>query len=547
MGQLSFKDMTEQQLDEFISRVEDAIKFGLSLDASDLQLLLEAFKACLFVQEKLSRNDLTILKLKKLLGMVQSSERLKKIVEAGDDQSPPKDTGDSSGPSKPKKTGNGKKPKDDFSKKETIILPIESYSKGDSCPECSGGKLYKYQPSEFVRISGSSPMKAEVFVRSRLRCNLCGKVFTADLPDEVAADGEGSQRYGYSARSLMAILKYFTGLPFYRQQTLQTVLGVPVSSSSVFDQCESLSNDIKPVVDFLRSLAASAQHYHIDDTTHKILDAKPIKKNKRGSSKEVLRSGIYSSGMIATHNYHDIVLFKTNIGHSGEFIDEILEGRSKDLPVPILMSDALPSNKPSVGDVIWSLCNVHARRMFYDIKDQFPDECSYVLGIFGKIFDTEDETKAMSPEDRLSYHKKNSLPLFDEMISWSKDGLETKKIEPNGNLGRAVNYLLKNERGLRKFLEVPGAKLDNNYMERILKIVVLGRKNYHFYKTAAGAAIADVIMSLAATAYQANINIFDYFTDIQRNRKLVKADPEAWTPWRYTETIASLNPTKAAS
>ena len=151
------------------------------------------------------------------------------------------------------------------------------------------------------------------------------------------------------------------------------------------------------------------------------------------------------------------------------------------------------------------------------------------------------------PRPRLSYLQKNSLPLFDEMVSWSKDGLDTKKIEPNGNLGRAVNYLLKNERGLRKFLEVPGAKLDNNYMERILKIVVLGRKNYHFYKTAAGAAIADVIMSLAATAHQANINIFDYFTDIQRNRKLVKADPEAWTPWRYTETIASLNPTKAAS
>ncbi|MFW7382228.1 MAG: hypothetical protein ACOH5I_25735 [Oligoflexus sp.] len=73
-----------------------------------------------------------------------------------------------------------------------------------------------------------------------------------------------------------------------------------------------------------------------------------------------------------------------------------------------------------------------------------------------------------------------------------------------------------------------GAKLDNTEMKRTLKLVVLGRKNIRFFKTEAGAAIADVIMSLAATAYKAEINAFDYFTDIQRYHKLVKEDPMAW-------------------
>ncbi|NRA68674.1 MAG: transposase [Pseudobacteriovorax sp.] len=129
--------------------------------------------------------------------------------------------------------------------------------------------------TEFVRISCNPPMKAEVYVKSRLRCNLCGKVYTADLPPEVKSDGNGSQCYGYSARSLMALLKYFSGFPFYRQQSLHGILGVPVTASSVFDQCEFFANDAKSIFNAFTRLAEKADHCRIDDTTNRILDAGP--------------------------------------------------------------------------------------------------------------------------------------------------------------------------------------------------------------------------------------------------------------------------------
>ena len=93
--------------------------------------------------------------------------------------------------------------------------------------------------------------------------------------------------------------------------------------------------------------------------------------------------------MIATYNKKDIVLFKTNIGHAGEFIDEILDKRSKDLQIPKLMSDAASQNKPSRQKVIWCLCNAHARRQFFDLIDDHPEFCQKIVSYFDRIFENE--------------------------------------------------------------------------------------------------------------------------------------------------------------
>ena len=105
----------------------------------------------------------------------------------------------------------------------------------------------------------------------RLRCNACGQYFTAEVNDEVKADGDSHQKYAYSARSLIALSKYYLGTPFYRQGSLQNILGVPLCASTQFDQMEYLVNDIGPVFNYLKSLAADADFYWIDDTTHRIL------------------------------------------------------------------------------------------------------------------------------------------------------------------------------------------------------------------------------------------------------------------------------------
>ena len=75
--------------------------------------------------------------------------------------------------------------------------------------------------------------------------------------------------------------------------------------------------------------------------------------------------------------------------------------------------------------------------------------------------------------------------------------------------------------------------LDNNLAERLLKLVVRGRKNSGFYKTSVGAEIGDVISSVLATCHENGINAFDYLVTVQRRAVQVRREPERWLPWCY--------------
>jgi len=118
----------------------------------------------------------------------------------------------------------------------------------------------------------------------------------------------------------------------------------------------------------LRHQAANAVHYHLDDTTNRILNQGPVEKPDRKTGKLKTRSGIYTSGVMATlANGAEILLFETNIGHAGEWIDQLLKHRPPDAPLPIVMCDALSRNFPSAVEFEKTLCNSHARREFVDV------------------------------------------------------------------------------------------------------------------------------------------------------------------------------------
>ena len=335
----------------------------------------------------------------------------------------------------------------------------------------------------------------------------------------------------------MAINKYYAGTPFYRQGSLQNILGVSITVSSIFDQTEYVANAIWPVFKHLRSIAGNANHYYIDDTTHRILDQTAIIKKQRNSDKERVRTGVYSSGMIATTTADQkIVLFETNIGHAGEFIDSVLCLRDKTSSPPIIMSDALASNRPSVNiEFIPSLCNSHARRQFVDVLSHFPDEVADILERYGEIwhFDNLAKDKKLNSEQRQAYHDEFSLPIMAEIRAWGCQHLLDGSVEENSGLGKAIRYFDKHYAGLTCFCTVRGAQLDNNLMEAELKLVVRDRKNAMFHKTLSGASIGDVITSIIATASWAGTNIFDYLNTLQREQEAVKLAPENYLPWNY--------------
>lgn len=535
------RELDEKQLDALMQRMREARDHGLALSSDDYDILMNALLMLANMQERLSNNDLTLLKLKKLLGMVNSSEKLDKLRPEA------KDGGK---PAKPKGT-HGRRSSNKPRSKNKPVKPtvhrhkIEGLSSGDPCPECPLGKVYKFNPSTLLRVTAHSPFTREMHIVEQLRCNGCSEVFSADLPASVKADGRSDQQYGYSAIAMIGIQRYYGGSPFYRQETLQQLFGAPIAASTQFDQCQKLHDACKPVFEHLKLLAADAQRIYLDDTTNRILNKVPIEKERAGRTQ--WRSGVYTSAALAECMINEsgsgppdtplrrLVLFQTNIGHAGEWLDELLRARCPDIAKPVLMSDALSSNHVSTAQYYTSLCNVHSRRGFAELVDQHPDEVLFALECYEPVWENEAHCNASLDENaRLAYHKEHSLPLMNKLKAWCEEQLaEDGLVEPNSNLGKAMAYLLRHFDGLSAFCKILNAPVDNNEIERLIKLIVRSRKNSLFFKTQNGADVSDVITSILATCTECHADTFDYLQCLQRNQLAVRAMPEKWLPWNY--------------
>ena len=381
----------------------------------------------------------------------------------------------------------------------------------------------------------------------QLRCNLCGELFTAELPDDVAKDGDRFQKYAFSARTIMAINKFYMGSPYYRQESLQALLGRPVTASTIYDQCALLVAHVTPVWTALKQEAANAWHFNIDDTGNRILSETSVEKPARNGKGSRQRTGVYSSCLIATlgdqgQDRQQVVLFNTDIGHAGEWIDAILAERDSALPAPTVMSDALSSNRPQQQPCQLSLCNAHSRRKFVDVMSHFPEEVAYVVECYAAIWVNDDVTRKenLSSVQRLTYHQTHSLPIMERLQGWCEALLEEELIEANSGLSRAIQYFLNHYEGLTAFCHIEGARLDNNLAEQLIKIIARCRKNSLFYKTQAGADVGDVITSLLATCELNGINGFDYLLALQQHRQTMERAPDCWLPWNYQEALEAL-------
>ena len=161
---------------------------------------------------------------------------------------------------------------------------------------------------------------------------------------------------------------------------------------------------------------------------------------------------------------------------------------------------------------------------------------------FAEIYRVEAQAKAdgLSPQERLELHQAHSQPVMDQLEAWLIDQIQSRKVEPNSALGKAIGYMQERWTALTQFLRVPGAPLDNNVTERMLKMAILHRKNSLSYRTQRGADVGDLFMSLVQTCRANGVNPFDYMLAVVSNAKTAAADSGRWMPWNFTESLAAL-------
>jgi transposase len=510
------------------------------LAEEDCQRLEGAIQALSVLIERIGEKNTTISQLRALLSK-PSTEKTNKVLEQAGIKDPPKNSPPPNAPGPPK-PGHGRNGAPAYGGARRIKIAHASLQPGDRCPDCQKGKVYEQkEPALRIRVVGQAPIAATVYELERLRCNLCGEIFEAEAPASV-----GEKKYDETAAAMIALLKYGSGVPFYRLEGLEASLGIPLPASTQWEIVEEIAGVIRPAFDELIRQAAQGEVFYNDDTGMKILalaraHPPPAEKEEESGAKE--RTGLFTTGIVSTTRQGQrIVMFFTGGKHAGENLARVLAERAKGLAPPIQMCDALSRNVPRLPEkleILLGNCNAHARRRFVQVTPNFPQECQFVLESVREVYryDAEAEAQGLSPEARLRFHQEHSQPVMDILHAWFETQFAEKRVEPNSGLGEAITYCLKRWDRLTLFLREAGAPLDSNLVERALKKAILHRKNSLFYKTTNGAEVGDLFMSLIHTCELNEINPFDYLIELQKHPGELAKHPADWMPWNYRQAL----------
>jgi len=517
-------DVSIEELERVVDRARQQI-----LNAEDHRKLRAAVETLGQMARRLADKDATLRELRHMLLKPATTEKTRAVLERAG--ATPTADGKPGEPAveKKKRKGHGRKPASAFVGAPKVEVPHPTLQSGDRCPECGKGKLYPMkEPAVRVRIVGQAPIQATVYELARLRCNLCQEVYEAPPPESM-----GASKRDPTAASMVAVLKYGSGVPFYRLAGLQADLGIPLPPSTQWDMMVHAAVPIEPVFEELIRQAAQGQVVYNDDTAMRILAL------QRETAED--RTGVFTTGIVATTlQGRRITLFFSGDKHAGENLAEVLRRRAAESPPPIQMCDALSRNVPRGFAVILANCLTHCRRHYVEVAANFAPECRYVLETLGAVYGHDEEARRqeMTDAERLAHHQARSAPLMEQLQQWGRQQLDEHRVEPNSGLGQAITYMLRHWEELTLFLRQAGAPLDSNIVERALKKAILHRKNALFYKTRNGAHVGDLFMSLIHTCESCGANPFDYLTELQCHAAELAQNPAQWMPWNYRATLA---------
>jgi transposase len=423
-----------------------------ALSDAEFATLQGAMQTLAFLTRELEKKSVSIQRLKQLL-FGASTETTAKVIQAvgqaaGTGSTP---AGPADAAAKPK--GHGRNGAQAYVAARRVRVALEHLHAGDACPTCAKGTVYAgSEPGRIVRLTGQAPISGTVYELEKLRCNLCGQVFTAQAPA-----GVGSGKYDAESAAMIGLLKYGTGVPFHRREKLQEGLGLPLPASTQWEIVAEAAVVLRLAWRELIQQAAQGQVMHNDDTTMKVLGWGSQKQGATASASAdaeeaaapadpaASRKGVFTSGIVSKVGDQTVALFFTGHKHAGENLFDLLQRRSSDLAPPIQMCDALSRNLPAELKTLLAHCLAHGRRKFVDVAGNFPQECLHVLEILKVVYanDAIARERRMSAQERLRFHQAESGPAMAELKAWLDAQIEQKQVEPNSGLGEAIAYLRK--------------------------------------------------------------------------------------------------------
>ena len=329
----------------------------------------------------------------------------------------------------------------------------------------------------------------------------------------------------------MLIEKFIDHLPLHRQHQRMARSGITVSRSTLTQLVQRSIELLRPVYDALMASVMASHVLAIDET--------PIKAGRREKGK------MQKAYFWPVYGLQDEVVFTFSTSKSSKHLRPLLENWQG-----VLLSDGNPvydSYCKSRPEVTLAQCWVHCRRYFVKAEEDEPAPVATALGIIGQLYQIEAvlrEAGLTSKEKHLCRQKK-SEPLVNEFFSWCHQERQRMDLTARNPLSRALGYACNHEKQMRVFLDDPDVPMDTNHLERSLRCITMGRKNYMFCWTEVGAEHVGIAQSLLVTARLHDIDPFKYLVDILQRISLHPArQVEDLIPRNWKAQFGS-NPLKA--
>ena len=212
----------------------------------------------------------------------------------------------------------------------------------------------------------------------------------------------------------------------------------------------------------------------------------------------------------------------------------------------VLLSDgyqAYEKYAAEVNGLVHAQCWSHARRYFVKAENIEPALAGRALDLIGRLYEEEAELKrpAVADAKRAEERGKRCKPLVDEFFAWLQAELVERVLLPSNPFTEAANYALEREKALRVFLEYPNVPIDTNHLEREIRPIALGRKNWLFCWTEVGAQCVGIFQSLLGTCRLHGVDPYTYLVDVlQRVATHPASDVALLTPRLWKEHFADV-------
>lgn len=400
------------------------------------------------------------------------------------------------------------------------------------CPVCAGDMSFVGNESteRLEMIPARAVVKRFITEKYVCRCG-CNQYVQSRAPKSVIP---GSS-YG-SASVLAEILtnKFQFAIPLYRQTQMFARAGLKINRTTLANLVINIGIQLETLWDLYRRYLLEQGVIHADETTTQVL-----KEPGRSPKTKSYMWQYCSSAM----SLMPLVLFDYQETRAGEHALNFLTKRDGSIFDGYLQVDGYAGynvvNEPTrVG------CMAHLRRYFVDVLKSLPESersksaAQEPLTLILELYVLEASAKNMSPKQRFKLRKAKSLPILNELKNWLDD--KAKTVMPKSLMGKAIHYALGQWNYILNFIEDGELSIDNNIAERSVKAYVIGRKNWLFADTVAGAKATAVISSVVRSAVMNDIDPYKYLMAILQKLPDAKSESDfaQMLPWVVKQELA---------